>query len=191
MPSGRLIRTCVAVGLSIGVVSAQNSGMRSVPELYRTQADSIATELLSHLQLDPPGRVAVFVEGAGQRALVENAVLEGLARRGVTGRLTGPSGGEDTVLHLVLLDQRAEERAIGDSAVRRIVSTALEARLERPEGSVKLLGTYRRTDADTVRGSAIPMPDTPESSVFDRILVPLVMLGTAVLMAYLFFTVRS
>ncbi len=191
MDLGRSIRTIVAVGLGLSAGFAQSLRPPTTPEVFRTQADSLAADMVSHIQLDPPGRVAVFVEGAGQRVVVENAMLDMLQRRGISAWLYDSTAFAGAVLRVVVLEQRADERAVSDTTALRTASTRLEARLEQPGRAVQMLGMYRRTTVDTVDALTVRGPETDEPSVISKLLIPLVMLGSAVLMVYLFFTVRS
>lgn len=158
--------------------------------VLRNQAAEIAGEIVPGLKLDPPGRVVVFVEGGQSRVLIENAFLGELRRIGASTGLRTDRIGSDTVLHLVVLDQGSSWHALTDSLSARSIRTIVEARLEVPGGDVRILGTFRRINEDTVRVSPARM-ETGTAGVFDTILVPLVMLGSVILMTYLFFTVRS
>jgi hypothetical protein len=163
--------------------------------IVRSQVQSIAEEIVDQSQLDLKGRVAVLVEGDGPRSLVENALVQVLQKRNCPSVL-GAGVSLDQKLQLILLDVDIQVREIETKLLERKICTTLEARtVKGGENSVQLLGTYSRETKDTAQVfpffqlSSFQKRD--ETGTLQRLLTPLIVIGGAILIIYLFYTVRS
>ena len=194
----RSLALLVAISAAGERVQAQAMERKTSTAILRDQAAAIAEEILDSLRLAPAstGRVSISVRGAVFPDIVENAMLEGLQRRGFTGvlRQADVSGGSYS-LHLLVLEQRAELEASKESAVGRNVRTTLEARVGEGDGTDRYLGKFFRIVTDTVaareQAGGISDLSRESDSFLDRIIEPLVVVAGAFLIVYLFFTVRS
>ena len=184
--------------LAPSLSTAQESEVPSVLSVFRSQAGEIASDVLRATSDAVPVSVALVVEDAPQQRVVENGFLEVLSGRGVAVHDAGAAADASNILRVLILEQSAAFDSLGVDEYRRTVRTALEARLEAGQGApIRYLGTFERTSVDTLRspepvewiqgGSA---PDAEEST-FSRIVAPLVIIGGAALIVYLFFAVRS
>jgi hypothetical protein len=191
----------IALGISLGVppmgLSAQTSGL-SATIVLRTQASSIAEEATARLgQLIPNiDQIGIMVEGGTARPLVENAFLDILGRRGVHAILTSGQGKMRNLLQVTVLDQSVRYLILPNGEYRRDVQTAIEARRSTLDSSaVDYLGLFKRQDVDSVafreEGAQMGPVSEGERTLFDRLLGPVLLIGGAFLIVYLFFTVRN
>jgi hypothetical protein len=178
-------------------LSAQTSGL-SATIVLRTQASSIADEATARLGQSITGidQIGVMVEGGTARPLVENAFLDLLGRRGLHAILTNSQGAVRNLLQVTVLDQSVRYSILSTGEYRRDVQTAIEARRSFHDSSaVEYLGLFKRQDVDTVAfredvGLSGPAGDGGRT-LFDRLLGPVILIGGAFLIVYLFFTVRN
>ena len=178
--------------------AAQASAALSVPGIFRQQAGEIGSDVLRAMSDRVPVSVALVVEEAPLQRIVENGFLEALSGRGVAVRDAGTSVDPSNTLRVLVLEQSAAFDSLGPNEYRRTVRTALEARLEVGLGApIRYLGTFERTSVDTAQSPELvewiqtgSAPDEEEST-FSRIVAPLVIIGGAALIVYLFFAVRS
>jgi len=186
-----VIFLCTSYSLSR---AADSLGVSSTT-IVRSQVQSIAEEIVDHAQLDLKGRVAVSVEGDGPRSLVENAVCQALQKRNGT-CLLGAGAVLDQKLQLILLGVDIQVRQQETGWRERKIVTTLDARIVRGgEQAVQWLGTLSRETKDTAQVfpslQLSSFQKSDESSAMQRLLTPLIVLGGAFLIIYLFFTVRS
>jgi hypothetical protein len=166
--------------------------------VLRTQASSIAEEATARLGQSISGvdQIGIMVEGGTARPLVENAFLDLFGRRGLHAILTNAQGTVRNLFHVTVLDQSVRYSILSNGEYRRDVQTALEARRSsRDSSTVEYLGLFKRQDVDTVAfredgGLSGPVGDG-ERTLFDRLLGPVILIGGAFLIVYLFFTVRN
>jgi hypothetical protein len=163
--------------------------------VLRMQLQSIADEVVEQANLDQKIRVALFVEGEGPRSLAENAFVESLQKRSFTSVLEVGTSLEQT-LQVFFLSTNIKMRELDAKYSEREISTALEARtVIGTEHKVRLLGTFHRATKDTALVfPSLPLsivPANEKESVMQRLLTPVIILGGAVLIVYLLFTVRS
>jgi hypothetical protein len=163
--------------------------------VIRSQLQSIADEVIDQAKLDHKDRVALWVEGEGPRSLAENAFIETLQKRSYTSALKSGTLSEQT-LHVFLLGTDIKVRELGVKIFERKILTTLEVRTEiGVEREIRFLGTYHREAKDTAQVfpsaqlSIVPLNE--EESVMQQWLTPLIIIGGAVLIVYLLFTVRS
>jgi len=193
-----LIRFVLLAAPVIGVFSitrARDSVGVAGASVIRSQLHSIADEVVGRAKLDPESKIALWVEGEGQRSLGENAFIETLQKRGYTTLLSTGNALEQT-LHVFLLGTDIKIRAVDEKYFERSISTKLEARtILGSEREVHLLGTFHREGKDKAQVfPSIHIPDLQadeEESLIQRLLTPLIILSGAVLVILLLFTVRS
>jgi hypothetical protein len=176
---------------------AQTSG-RGAALVLRSQAASVAEETWLHVadSSNLPASIALTVEGGSSRQVVENAFLDFLGRRGVRASLLLKSDVSRDGLLLTILEQSVEYRPLPNGEFQREIRTVLEARRTgQPEGSAVYAGLYKRANVDTVARredvSLRGLRGEEEPTLFDRLLGPILMIGGAFLVVYLFFTVRN
>jgi len=193
------VSTLLLVGLSFCIDLRSQTTADEAPSalvVLQAQARSIMSELLPKLERAPGRAFTVIVEQASFPRVVENAALQALQDKDIP---VLPEGDSTTVLRLLLFDQSVHFSPLPGGMFGRTVHTRLEAREEdRRGGGWKYLGEFERSATDTTRG-----PEHPPSAVatardssyspntWERVVTPFVVLGAAVLIVYLFFTVRS
>lgn len=201
MISQRTARNLFATGLMIAVLSlnleAQTSGL-SGTLILRSQAASIAEETFVRLSRTLSGvdQIGVSVEGGATRTLVENAFLDLFARKGIHASLQSQPVASTHHVQLTVLDQSIRYAGMASGEYRREVQTAIEARRTSNDSmSVEYLGLFKRQDVDTVSfredGGTLGTARETERTLFDRLLGPVLLIGGAFLIVYLFFTVRN
>ena len=201
MISQRAARNLLATGLTVAVLSlhvdAQTSGL-SGTLILRTQAASIAEETFVRLSRSLSGvdQIEVSVEGGTSRTLVENAFLDLFGRKGIHASLQTQPTTSTNHLQLTVLDQSIRYAGVVSGEYRREVQTAIEARRTSNDSvSVEYLGLFKRQDVDTVAfredGGMLGAARETERTLFDRLLGPVILIGGAFLIVYLFFTVRN
>lgn len=201
MISQRIAWNLFATGLMVAVLSlkleAQTSGL-SGALILRSQAASIAEETFVRLSRSLSGvdQIGVAVEGGASRTLVENAFLDLFGRKGIHASLQGQPVTSAHHVHLTVLDQSIRYAGMASGEYRREVQTAIEARHTSNDSTpVEYLGLFKRQDVDTVAfredGGMLGAERETERTLFDRILGPVLLIGSAFLIVYLFFTVRN
>jgi hypothetical protein len=163
--------------------------------VIRAQLRSIADEVIDSAKFDVQEHVAVIVEGEGPRMLTENAFIETLQKRKYTSVATDTASVHQ-LLHVYILGTDIKLRELNAGTSERITRTALETRMTAgAERTVYLLGTFQRETKDTVQTPApgfIPaVQNSDDNGILQRMLTPLIVVGGAVMIVYLFFTVRS
>jgi hypothetical protein len=194
-------RIVLATGLLFAASPARLSGQTSglgASLVLRSQAASVAEEAVSRLgnSLNGIDRVGLVVEGGSAPLFVENAFLDFLNRRGVHMVLTGGPASPKEVIQVSVLDQSVRYSSLPSGEFRREVQTAVEARRAFADSSsMEYLGLFKKLDIDTVAfREEIGMTAVGregERSLFDRLLGPVLLIGGAFLIVYLFFTVRN
>lgn len=166
--------------------------------MLRSQAASIADESFKKIGPSISGLndVEVAVTGGTARLLVENAFLEMLGRKGIRVSLLSPPSRVKQSLQVVILDQSVRYEGLANGEYRRDIQTAIEARrTSNDTAATEYLGLFKRQDVDTVafREEAGLVTDVRdgERTLVDRLLGPILMIGGAFLIVYLFFTVRN
>ena len=163
--------------------------------IIRSQLQSIADEVVDSAKFDVKGRVAVLVEGEGLRMLTENAFIEALQKRHYTSVVID-SVSIHQIIHVFIFNAEIKVRELNGKFSERNIGTTLEARVvQGAERQVRMLGTFHRETKDTVSVSAsglLPaVQKNDESGFLQRMLTPFIIVGGAVVIVYLFFTVRS
>jgi len=166
--------------------------------VLRAQAGSAAEEAVVAMGESLKGidQLRIFVEGGSSRVLIENAFLEILNRIGIRTVVQLPKAGESLTLRVVVLDQSIQYTNLTNGEYRREVKTSFEARSEGIDSSsMKYFGTFKRVDNDTVGfredGGLLSAAQEGDRTLFDKLVGPVVLIGGAFLIVYLFFTVRN
>ena len=201
MNSQRIARIVFFAGLMVLTfltgLQAQTVGM-SAALVLRSQASSIAEESFKKMGPSISGldNVGIVVTGGSARALVENAFLELLGRKGIHVSLQSSSSSLKQSMQFNVLDQSVRYAGLANGEYRREIQTAIEARRTSNDTAMaEYLGLFKRQDVDTVAfredaGMATEVHDG-ERTLFDKLLGPILMIGGAFLIVYLFFTVRN
>ncbi|MGA3243454.1 MAG: hypothetical protein ABSE41_02470 [Bacteroidota bacterium] len=178
-------------------LQAQTVGM-SAALVLRSQAASIADESFKKMSPSISGvdNVGILVTGGTARALVENAFLDLLGRKGIRVSLQSSPSSLKQSIQLNVLDQSVRYAGLANGEYRREIQTAIEARhTSNDTAMAEYLGLFKRQDVDTVafREDAGMVSDVHdgERTLFDKLLGPILMIGGAFLIVYLFFTVRN
>lgn len=194
----RTILACSLAGfLATTVLEAQVARM-SGTLILRAQAGSVAEETLGKLGTSLKGldQMSVNVEGGTARTLIENAFLELLNRQGIHTSLQLVPGGGKPVLQITVLEQGVRYVGLSTGEYRREVRTSIEARdVPRDTSSMQYVGIFNRVDVDTVAFrediGRVPVARDNERTLFDKLVGPMLLIGGAFLVVYLFFTVRN
>jgi hypothetical protein len=158
--------------------------------IVRSQLQSIADEVVDSAKFDRTGRVAVFVEGEGPRALAENAFIEAFQKRNFTSVVIDTASNHQ-ILQVFLLNHGINVRELDAAFSERNIRTTLEARtVKGVDREVRILGTFQREKKDTVRVFSSVQKNS-ETGILQRMLTPFIVVGGAIVIVYLFFTVRS
>jgi hypothetical protein len=139
------------------------------------------------------------VQANSERELVENAFVKSLQNRGFRPFLKPMRDSLAINLRIAVLNDRARFKEIAQSSYERIVQTELEARTERDNGeSLSYLGIFHRVTSDTVSSKDMEVPvqhrgdvGDEDATLFQKVVGPLIVLASGILVVYLFFTVRS
>ncbi|HTY39156.1 MAG TPA: hypothetical protein VMH23_18705 [Bacteroidota bacterium] len=175
---------------------AQSAGL-SAPLVLRSQASSIAEESFGKLGTpDGATQLGLVVSGGTARAIVENAFLDFFGRKGIRISLPSVDTGARNQLQLTILDQSVRYSVLAGGDYRRDIQTAIEARhTSNDSSSVQYIGLFRRQAVDTVAfredGGSTAADQPGERTLMDRLLSPILLIGGAFLIVYLFFTVRN
>jgi hypothetical protein len=174
---------------------AQDSTDVSSVEVIRGLLKSIADEAVTRIKLNPQVRVALRVEGDGPRSLVENTFIEALQGQNYISILNVQSG-EGQVLSVYLLGITLSAKQLDLKLFKRSCQTKLEVRtIVGADRKAQFIGTFHRESLDTVHTypslQFLSQQGENEDSVMQRIMTPFILIGGAVLVVYLFFTVRS
>jgi len=172
----------------------QDAESTSVVVVIRRQLQSIADEVVGRLNAEEGQTVGLDVESPRYRGLVENAFVDALQRR----HLSATSSDVDRAkawLHVYLLEQHVGYAETNAGLFERSSRTVVEVRTQ--HGETEDLRRLERTtvDSTTVResenevGRSMAEEDAP--SFLDRTLLPVVIIAGAMVIVYLFFTVRS
>ncbi len=186
-------------GTCAGTVASQEMRHLSTATVLRQQWGSLAQEVVDKLRQIPHGPVIVWIQPVADSILAQNAFLETLQRRGYSPTLSARNDSTVVRLTVAVLTDRKQVREISKEVCERTVETEIEARAASGDGQdVEMLGVFHRLLVDTVSSTeaenplSIPLVPTDEhASVFQRFVGPLIVLASAIIVVYLFFTVRS
>ena len=193
----------VVIGISAGILPVDLVS-QSVPEsttalLLRKQFQEIADDVVAKFTIVPPNNVVVSVESPYPVTSVQNAFLDALQRKGCQPFLHANGDSVSAALTVTVLHEKVTFEDFGGKNFLRTVESEVEARIEFGSfKSAQYLGTFRRSARDTVQEREPEYVKTPlgslheeDASTFQRLVGPLIVLASSVLVVYLFFTVRS
>jgi hypothetical protein len=135
------------------------------------------------------------VEGEGSRTLAENAFIEALQKRKYSSVVIDTAS-ISQLLHVYILNAEMKVHELNAKVSERITRTMLEARMVKgAEHKVHMLGMFQRETKDTVQVTTLGLnpavQNNDENGILQRMLTPFIVVGGAVVIVYLFFTVRS
>jgi hypothetical protein len=192
-----IVACCVAGLLATTAVQAQTARLSGALVL-RSQAGGVAEETLGKLggSLKGVDQISLSVEGGSAHALIENAFLELLTRQGVHTTLQPMQGTGRRILQVTILEQTLRYVGLSTGEYRREARTSIEARDVAGDSSLmQYVGTFSRLDIDTVAfreelGMVSPVRES-DRTIFDKLVGPVLLIGGAFLVVFLFFTVRN
>jgi hypothetical protein len=194
----RIIVLFLSVGLLSSTFLHAQTARMSGTLVLRSQAASVAEQALGTIGLSLKGvdQIQLSVEGGSSRSLIENAFLESFGRQGIHTTLQTMQGGGSRTLQVTVLDQAVRYTNLASGDYRREVRTSIEASdIKRDSSVARYLGMFTKSDIDTVgfREDIGMMPSSREGekTLFDKLVGPVVLIGGAFLIVYLFFTVRN
>jgi hypothetical protein len=188
---------CLAGFLSASALQAQTA-RTSGTLVLRSQAGGVAEATLGKLSTTLNGleQIDLEVVGGSARVLIENAFLELFNRQGIHTSLRHSQGAGKRILQVTVLEQGVQYVGLSTGEYRREVRTSVEARdVPRDSSSTQYVGTFSRVDIDTVafreEVGVMPPARDSERTLFDKLVGPVLLIGGAFLIVYLFFTVRN
>jgi hypothetical protein len=192
-----LVACCIAGLLATTAIQAQTARLSGTLVL-RSQAGSVAEETLGKLGSSLKGldQIGLNVEGGSAHALIENAFLELLSRQGIQTSLQSVQVMGKRVLQVTVLEQAVRYVGLSTGEYRREARTSIEARdMAKDSSLTQYVGTFSRVDVDTVAfreevGMVSPARES-ERTLFDKLVGPVLLIGGAFLVVFLFFTVRN
>jgi hypothetical protein len=195
----RLVGAIALAAAGTMSAGAQTSANASTSLIVRQQLGSIAEEVVGKLGLPDGSGVILEIQPEAKGDLAANAFLEVLQHRGYRGFLHGANDSAAAKLDLNLLTQSARFDEIGTNTFLRTIQTGVEARIEVPaQNRASVLGMFHRSERDTVsqRDADLTMVSVRNTngedvSLLQRVVAPLIVLTSGILVVYLFFTVRS
>jgi hypothetical protein len=175
--------------------SANDSTKINSMSVVRLQLQSIADEVVDSAKFDGQGRIAVFVEGEGQRTLAENAFIGAIQKRNYSSVVIDTVS-KNQILHVFLFSPEINVRELNSKFSERNIRSTLEVRIEKgAEREVRMLGTFHRDTKDTVQAFMAEfhpvVQKDDEAGILQRMLTPFIVVGGAIVIVYLFFMVRS
>jgi len=177
-------------------VSFTNDSTRvSSTSVMRSQLQSIADEVVDSAKFDIKGGIAILVEGEGPRTLAENAFIEAFQKRNYVS-IAIDTTLRNQILNVFILSSEIKIRQLDLKLSERIIRTTLEARIVKgAERETRILGTFHKETRDTAQVFTTELLPTvqknDETGILQRMLTPFVVVGGAIVIVYLFFTVRS
>jgi hypothetical protein len=189
----------VALGTYVGSAASQEVTSPSTVMIVRNQLGSIAEEIVDKLQIAANSSVILVVQANSEWGLAENAFVKSLQNRGFRPFLKPMRDSSAVNLKITVLNNRAQYKETSQHAYERIVQTELEARTERDNGeSLSYLGIFHRVSSDTVSSKDVEVTvqhrgdvGDEDATLFQKVVGPLIILASGIIVVYLFFTVRS
>lgn len=186
----------------------QNSAFSTNLEVMARLAQGIAQELVKDFQISPDDTCSVLFVRAEDYQFLEHAFIEGVRQSCpvvVTGHeLPHPSIAFEMQSSRAMVHYHNMFRGslFGEKKVERSITVEFSAKvLKNPSGKVVFAGLKQGSYHDTVAAKTIEnlsspgiratYANLPPETFFDRIVEPLVIVGTIGVLMYLFFTIRS
>lgn len=170
--------------LLVWIVPAASQTSGEDEEFLRAHWEEIADSVLTRLGRNNVPDVWLIVDTPTAKTLIENVFLERFQQKGAIIILQGEeTGGSVPQLRVsgIHMTRTSKPGEADDAAIR----TECEVRLEKGNGEARFLGRFEKESPADLPGRASGM------NVIDRVLEPLVVIAGAVMIVYLFFTVRS
>ncbi len=182
--------------MALVTTAEQATGQHAAGSLvvFREQAQRIADEVLQQVRFEAETAVSLRVSGGAYPFIVENAFLAALEAKGLAVSLASD---HPLLIEVFLLTQNIGYEEHPRDGWKRAVTTVCEVRLQSPrKGEARYLGMFEKTDRDVVDQREAVAHTTnsdaeKEASVIERIVTPVVLIVGAVIVVYLFFTVRN
>ncbi len=197
--SRRILRGMGIAAVSASTLLCQDSLQHSTTALVRQEWGSIAEDACSKLKPLESKTASLHLVSSSNASLAENAFLVALQKRGFATYVRKERAPSEVLLTVSILTDDIEFVQLRRDSFARSVQLEAEVRAEYPgDAPAEILGVFKRVARDTVaqkdenvalRGAEAAGGE--ESSLFQRIVGPLVILGSSILVVYLFFTVRS
>jgi hypothetical protein len=174
---------------------ANDSTAVSGTAIVRSQLQSIAKEIVEQAKFDSTNIVLLTVKGEDPKELAENAFLLALQNRHIKCALKEPVV-NGQALSIYLIDVSTKIRTIGQKKDERTIASTVEARATTgSEYATRVLGLFTRASTDTVHEFSSVLysesAGSKDEGVLQRIVTPFIIIGSAVVIVYLLFTVRS
>jgi hypothetical protein len=184
----------IFAGLPAMSMPIDSAGVSSTM-VVRKQLHQIAMDVVDSAHIDMNRQVAVVVEGDGPRMLAENALIEALQNRHCMAVVIDTTS-VSQILYAFVFRTSVKLHPVDDKYSERNTQTVLEARVVKGANRrAQMLGSFYRETNDTAQVYASPeFPDVQkneEDSIFQRMMTPFIIIGGAIVIVYLFFTVRS
>jgi hypothetical protein len=184
----------IFAGLPAMSMPIDSAGVSSTM-VVRKQLHQIAMDVVDSAHIDMNRQVAVVVEGDGPRMLAENALIEALQNRHCMAVVIDTTS-VSQILYAFVFRTSVKLHPVDDKYSERNTQTVLEARVVNgADRRAQMLGSFYRETNDTAQVYASPeFPDVQkneEDSIFQRMMTPFIIIGGAIVIVYLFFTVRS
>lgn len=193
-----LIVTIVLACLTFSTQAVAQGARSGVPMVLRAQAGSIVEEAWHHLadSAHRSGDIWITVEGGSAKRIVENALLEFLSQHGFRPQLGRQLEGRVEGIQVTVLEQVVQYELLKSGESQREIRTVMEMRRTSARDNVAVYGgPYQRRAVDTVSvrddGGLADLRNAEDPSFVDRIMGPVLLIGGAFLVVYLFFTVRN
>jgi hypothetical protein len=205
-----LIFLFLLTGLSTRLHAGESTDLSTKTnlEVFRSQLDSLASELLQRANLGQERNLFLNVRSSDSSLVVRNMISEAFKRLRYNVFLASHgNGSEGAAIDLAFVEiavrygRAFRENILGGRKAERTISTVISANVRSAGNEVLFAGNLARTSRDTVSVGDIPdlenlsIPFThgeaPEGGVFDNILAPAIIVGASAVVIYLFFTVRS
>lgn len=195
----RLACLVLALGTCTGSVASQGMTHPSTTMVVRQQWGSIAQEVVDKLQLAPHSAIWLSIQPIADSVMAQNAFLDALQSHGYSPALSSLKGSGAVKLAVSVLTDRTQFKEVRPSAYERTIQTDIEARTERNNGeNVEIVGMFHRVLIDTVSSKDVEFPypraslaNEEQATLFQRLVGPLIVLASSIVIVYLFFTVRS
>lgn len=195
---GRAVLLTVLTLVAVDILCSQSAQETAVVDVLQSHLRVLAGEFGKLFSTPPAGRFGLHVEGLENRLMVENAFIDVLSQKNIKVVLSQEN--VDQVLEILVLEQSVSYEGLTPQAWKRTIQTRLEARLRtKPGDDVQYFGSREITKQDSVlhkeegwssaeNRSLLP-GKTPGAT--ERLLVPLTVIASTVVIVYLFFTVRN
>ncbi len=189
-------------------LSQEADSVQSNATLFRSCLSKLADSLVSVSPMLKGSSVLLSIVASEERPLIEQAITSGLKRNGCDVYLDSLKGMGVYLLKLngvelhVTYREPFHERLFGESRSQRLVSASVPYMLSEAQTAKVLksetlklsladtiaVGQISQLEQKNIQSTIAPMP---ERSFFDRLLEPLLIIGSTGVAIFLFFHIRS